>query len=667
MASPPDERLSTQGLYREHSHYLGHSGDTVAQSSLTETLRACYGKVNILSYWAVPEEGKTHIEQNGSLSGYDGPVSLPVLVVDIDAPSLDDAQSLTTDVIEMLRALGLPDDQIRPWFSGGKGFHLHLPAGLITTDLDARVPRLVETCLEDVFGGLVQPKHSDEAGVDISMTRHANPTGLIRARWSLHDEAERFKVPVLVDELFSHEVAAIVSWAEAPAVHRNDVEHPPLDSDVEPVLRREAGLSLDDIGTTEVGTSPVTTTDTGDSHAPDTDADDAQKPDYITCMWHLHRRGPVDGRRHHDLERLAAAYAHKGLARDQIERLLKDWLDAPDKGLPLDDEGRRDCEDLAARVTGQHPAEDDKRWRRFQCSDDIMDEFCDTSCLFYKYKGEEDPIMDGDDMMSQLTQYMDKSEASDLNLNMAYDGLDVPFHPGDVVLLLGDTKLGKSSFWQNFNLEVSPLRVLDLSMEMHPGLHARRYVQIAYGLRVNKQQGINDIKKARQAGKLEPMKQALDHIRIITTTPEVSDLERLVRETQADIVVVDPLEKLSVEGRGTNSSMEIAMRTIKDLARRTGVVFFITNHINKAGQRKNRINLADSKGLKAITEESNYVFAFEGEDGLPHRHLSLLRSTHNVEVDTTLTGDPDTLEFWVADDIGVQAGEEPLTTDDLPS
>jgi len=183
---------------------------------------------------------------------------------------------------------------------------------------------------------------------------------------------------------------------------------------------------------------------------------------------------------------------------------------------------------------------------------------------------------------------------------------------------------------------------------------------------IQEERGIDEVKAMREAGRLGELQQAIDHIRIVTTSPAIDDLERLCREHQADIVVVDPLEKL--EGKGsTNASMEAAMREIKDIARRTGIVFFITNHIRKAGQNKRQVDIWDSKGRKAITEESNFVFGFNGTEGSNRRGLQLLRSTHNVEVNCALEGNPDTFEFWTADRAETHAGTDTLSTDDLPS
>jgi len=636
---------------------MGHSGRTIRLDVLRPALQQNYGKTTVLSYWAVPKDGKDHIEAEGSLSGWTGPVWMPALVLDIDARDLGDALLLSREVVHMLeRGYDVPRSAIQPWFSGGKGYHLHIHPGVITSEMGRYVPAFVHDVCTDVFGTWTTAKGDDEAHVDLSMISHQWPTGLIRAPWSHHSKTGGFKIPILVDELMNDPYGRHRGWSQAPKKHRSGVNHPEVDATVRPTLAESTEYKLDEYPLESTG-SPVTTS----SEAPDKPSKRA-KPDYITCMFHLWNRGPVDGRRHNDLERLAASFAQRGLGRQQIESLLKKWLHAPEKGLPMDRAGEADCEDLARRASGEG---DEARWTRFRCDDEIMTEFCDSHCRLYKYREVERPLLRTEDLMNRLDDYLSVTDDEGVWLDNLFPGVKMQFHPGDLVLLLGDTKLGKTALFQNLALTLTGHTVLDLSTEMHPALHAKRYLQIAHSLRVNEQKNIDEVKEARRQGKLDTYKSVLDHIHVVTTTPELNDLEPMIRDSQADVVLIDPLEKIRVEGRSDLGAMVAVMRQCKDIARRTGIIFLIVNHINKSGQREGGLpDIYDSKGYKTVTEEANFVFAFGGDPDSKLRRLKLQRCTHHMELDIILRGDPETFQFWTTDQ---QVENANISTRNLPA
>jgi hypothetical protein len=608
--------------------------------------REHFGDPLFMSYYSVGEGGATHIEETGSLSGYDGPLYLDEVVVDIDATDLEDARALMLDAVRLLKSRDVPDAALRVWFSGGKGYHLHLPRALLgiegSVDSNGAKGRLSR-----LFGEMAAPKGEAEPHIDLSLT--ANATKLIRAPWSRHEDTARYKVPIRADER-SARAEMHAHWASDPRTHREGVTHAPCEAEI-PVLSglrdKPGDRPPSGSGVSNARSESVTGSDNSDDNE-----SDVPTPHYVTCMWHLARRGPVDGRRHDDMLRLAAAHAYRGASAGEIEAMLTSWLDAPEKGLPMDDEGKQDAKDMALRATGQHPNGDGSRWDRFRCDDEIMSEYCDPQCVFYKYREEEEPIATDEQLNQSLIDYLDYDPSDALDIGYAVgSSQSLPVLPSEICTLYGNTGLGKTSLLQAVSLAHDHLTVLDVTTEMSSGLQSRRYLQIKEGLRVeggDLQGGVDEVRAlADEKGPEHVMalrEEVCSHIDIMTVRPYLSDLERHVRENQADVLVLDPVGKVRVENGGEAPTPEV-YKELKDIVRRLDIIVLAVRHIRKSGMGERLPSMSHVKGHKVITEESDHVVAFGGERDGRMRQLKRVKGTRDIDFDVTLKGDPETLRF----------------------
>jgi len=596
------------------------------------------------------------MKEEGSLSGYDGPLYLDEIVVDIDAPALAPAYDCLMDVVNLLRANEVPDEAIRVWTTGGTGYHVHLPTGLCETeqghpDYDEQLL----TWMYALFGTMIGAKDADPAHVDVSMLDYSSPVGLIRAKWSAHEDTGRFKVPIRPAEL-ADGAEAHAEWSRAPRRYRQGVTHEPLDSHVEPLrperqARGETSQPRPNAHT-ERPDGPQTDADfDGDSETETSDkTPQGVKPEYVTCMWHLSKRGPVDGRRHNDMERLAAAHAYRGLSQNEIQAALIDWLDAPEKGLPIDSAGRQDVKDMSLRATGQHPNGDGERWSRFRCDDEVMTEFCDSDCLFYKYREEENPVATSGDRTRALIEYLTMDADDGINIGHAFGAdQDCLVQPSEVVTFYGNTGLGKTALMQHIALANDHLRILDVTMEMSIGAQETRYLQIKEGLRRNPNEDLDEVKdllmEIGQEAMHERRTAASSHISVMTTAPYLSHLERHVREEQADVLIIDPVGKVRVEGQDDKHAIRTVYRELTDLARRLDLIILCIRHIRKSGMSEYLPTLADVKGYKEVSEESEFVFGFGGTRDSTMRQLKLMKANRPVDFNIYLQGDPETFRF----------------------
>jgi energy-coupling factor transporter ATP-binding protein EcfA2 len=609
-----------------------HTGTTVAESALTDKIRAHYGSPIFISYWAVGENGKGHIEKTNSLSGFDGPLHLHPLILDIDGDSLGAARARMLSVTRTLRDRGIPDEAINVWFSGGKGYHIHLPGDLVPESVS--IPDGVKGFVKALVGPGATASTQD-AYVDVSLL--GDSTKLIRAPWSKHEETERYKVPIRFDER-SATVDDHTAWASSPEVHRKGVHHRPCEAEIEPLTDV---LPTRKASPTPTQKSPNDRTET---------TDDAPLPHYVTCMHHLAERGPVEGRRHNDMLRLAAANAFRGLSRGEIEASLKQWLHAPEKGLPMDSNGEQDAKDMALRATGQHPEGDGKRWDRYQCDDDVMSEFCDEQCLFYKYREEENPIATDAQRTRAVIEYLTMTDEDGVDVGRSVGSSDsCVIHPGEIATFYGNTGMGKTALMQSIVLSHNHLNVLDITTEMSLGAQETRYLQIKENLVRDPNDGVDEVEALmREVGQEsfhDLREEVSSHVSIMTSPPELSHLERHIREEQADVIVIDPVGKIRVDGSDHKTAIRSVYKEMTDIATRLNVIFLCVRHIRKSAMGDQSPDLAAVKGYKEVTEESEFVFAFGGARGTSMRTLELKKCNRPLDFDVLLEGTPETYRF----------------------
>ena len=149
--------------------------------------------------------------QDGSTERYKGPCSSSYVWADFDnAADPDDARRAASTLCRHLgERYDLGDDDILCFLSGGKGYHVGIPAALFQMEPHpehpARLGALVARWTADAGIGHPYP--------DWSIYEHLR---LFRARNSFHPGGGVYKVRVAVDHLGTTRHADIVDYAERP-------------------------------------------------------------------------------------------------------------------------------------------------------------------------------------------------------------------------------------------------------------------------------------------------------------------------------------------------------------------------------------------------------------------------------------------------------------------
>jgi hypothetical protein len=154
-----------------------------------------------------------HVAANaGSMAKYAGPAYAPWIVFEIDGKDSDDvpadavAQHDAQNLVAILLELGVPLDDVLVFFSGGRGFHVLIPATLA----GARPARN----FADVAGVFCASiAEVAVCSLDMSLYRKLQP---LRSPNSRHPGTGLYKVRLSIEQLFGEPIERIREYAAEP-------------------------------------------------------------------------------------------------------------------------------------------------------------------------------------------------------------------------------------------------------------------------------------------------------------------------------------------------------------------------------------------------------------------------------------------------------------------
>lgn len=342
----------------------------------------------------------------------------------------------------------------------------------------------------------------------------------------------------------------------------------------------------------------------------------------VTCMQHLYDRGPIQGRRHRDLLRLASAWRRNGLSKKAAIDLGTKWAYTLE---PL--EVTRIVRDVY------------EKGYSYSCNDPIMQEFCDPKCIFYTHKNYEPEIEIPSDIERQFAAFVTSDiESKILNLEDIYPDIDFKFYPGEFVVLTADTGIGKSAWVQNLCLQWK-VPILYLSLEMHSLLTYRRFVQIAHGMT---REEVEEYYKKKD---FQTLSKPLEHIKIVSTPPTIENIETIIRKTLPHLVVIDVMDAIVVKGKDPDEKLGTLAIRLKELANKLGIIILAIHHISKAAAQNGGITVHALKGSSSIEQKADKVLGIDGAIDTDIRLVKVLKARDESAFKLSLRWDKDTMRF----------------------
>tara|TARA_B110000467_G_C18338984_1_gene501405 strand:+ start:6316 stop:8085 length:1770 start_codon:yes stop_codon:yes gene_type:complete len=501
-----------------------------------------------------------HFRDQHTIKTYKGKYSLDRIILDVDKgkDTGDYTMTRTQNVITQLVEMGCEEKYIRVWFSG-RGFHIDIP-NLYGFKEDIELPQIVKQTIDNDFGKTVDNIYDKGR--------------LIRVGHSFNLKSQLYKIPLSVNEIFN--------------IEYKDVKELALNQ------MRPDGFSHETVnGYTPIWEERI--------HIPKQVTVSREIPSgskfnaNITCvqkMWGADK----SGRRHVVLLRMINAWRRMGITKE------------------MSHSGAMACVPSLESAELEKVVNDVYKWEHqgYSCNDHIMSEFCDSACKYFKQKNYGTEIKTVQELSNSFREFIqtDFTESS-FNLKDMYNiPNDYRFMPGELAVLIGDTKLGKTAWIQNIIAPLKSMKVLFLSLEVNEWMIFRRFAQVANGMTKAE---VNEIYLSDNKEMIKSIESSLDHINITTTAPNIESVKEIVCDKQPDIVIIDTIDAIDVPfSRDPLSKMDTVINGLKAIANEQNMIFFGISHISKSASGET-LNIHSAKGSSAIEQKADKVLGIIGD------------------------------------------------------
>jgi hypothetical protein len=337
--------------------------------------------------------------------------------------------------------------------------------------------------------------------------------------------------------------------------------------------------------------------------------------------------GPTEGSRHHKLLRLASTYRRAGVPLEITIAGLSSWASSMH---PY--EVKRLAEDVYAKGY------------RFGCDDEIMAKYCDPGCIYFKQKNYSQELLSAKKMERDFIEFVRTDFGNRVFDLASFFNLKAPykFYPGELVVLWGDTGLGKTSFAQNLCVGLTKMRILYLSLEVHANLLYRRFIQIVTGM--TKDQIVAYYKTHNNT-----LSEKVSHITAMTVSPDLDAIRRLIAEEQPSLVVIDTLDGIVYPGKEKDSTGPLAI-ALKEMAQKYNTIIFVVHHISKDAaldrdKKQRELNIHSGKGSSSAEQKADKVIGVEGNMDSKFRVIKSLKARDEEKFTLSLIFNKDTFRF----------------------
>lgn len=498
-----------------------------------------------------------HMQNYKTVRSYKGNYYIDQITLDIDKKTDTDEYTLerARTLLELLKQkYDLDDYEIQPYYSG-RGYHIVIPDYFKFTPSEY-LPNEVKNTIKEYF-----------PDVDTSIYMS---TGLIRVVNSYNSKSGRFKIPLTIGELYKLTANEIIELSRQP---RFDFEY-------ENITRNRDWHN--EIIKDNVERSRVEYRDSATR--------------VVTCMQHLFNKGSQEGSRHIEGMRLISSWRVQGLTQSACIELIKKW--APT---------------LSAYEVERMVKDVFDKGYRYGCMDAVMSKYCDPKCIYYQHKNYminvANPVSVDDILTDTIIRLpiIKKINLKDIfQLNKDYD-----IYEGEMVVFMGDTKIGKSTLVQNIVSNLDNRKILYMSLENGIVLDARRLLQIK--LQKSKEEIYELQSKTKNL-----FANNFPNIFMIEDSIDINDIAKFINDTECDIVVIDTVDQLRVgkETDYTRKTQELAIR-LRDITRSSKVTAFLIHHISKNaavdtdGKQKS-LNIHSGKGSSALEQKADKIISIEG-------------------------------------------------------
>jgi|15BtaG_2_1085339.scaffolds.fasta_scaffold00247_18 hypothetical protein len=526
------------------------------------------------------------IDECKSIKDYKGVYALDRILFDFDIK--DDGNALVKEVLNFHSALierGANKDLIQIWFSG-RGFHVIIP-DYYGFEPSKNLPAMLKETLKRDFKGYNIDLIYDNARI-------------IRLEYTINNKSNLYKIPIMYDSLKNCTYENVCELAKK----RDDVDISQLEcADTQLTLGwdetpesiwsdKKAKRIVKETPTIKPSNAKIGTKYNGN----------------VTCVQKMADSSFEHGR-NNTLLRMAVVWKNVwGLNKDQSLAIARATI----PNLPESERNNQ-----IARVY------DDYEYK-YRCDDHIMSSYCDTLCKFYQAKNFGVSVKTPKEVKEEYIQRLLQSR-TEFNLRDVWDiGTDYIMEEGQFIVVIADTGVGKSAWLQNLSVSLKEFKILYITLEMPSELLLCRFFQISH----NQTYEAVKSKLTQDHSVVDEYLDAIKHIRLMDSQPNIESMKELVVQEQPDIVMVDTMDKIIVHGvRDNMRKMEQISYNLQRLAIDTKTIVIGVAHISRGATKDERgrpkpLDVHSAKDSSSIEQNADKLILIDGTRKSPIKIVS---------------------------------------------
>ena len=556
-----------------------------------------------------------HVNKTGSVSEFNGIQAIDKIILDIDLVGEKSGEQTREKVLELVKLMndkGISDELIQIWFSGS-GFHLHIP-NIYGFEPSTVIAKIVRATLQRDFGNYIDMIYDGRR--------------LIRSGYSYNKKTGCYKIPLTLQEVELWSYDNIKDFAKKI---RSDWRPSKFDADKDYKLADFEPMDISRKNSSE--------------HRKIFENRRGITTRWITCAQHIYNDGEVLNMRHKNLLRVVSIWIrHYGFDKIACDNLARAYMSKMSNPLPADEVSR-----IVADAYKQGGY-------KYQCDDEVLTQYCDSKCTLFRFKNldEESTVLNSNEMVDMLVDYLN-TDFSDKSFNLKdifpFMQNDFLFRGGELAMLIGDTKLGKTAFWQYVIAKLPKVNTLFLSLEVDKEKITRRFIQQTLKMR---KEEVEKLLREKDSYVIDKAKEVMSNISLATAAeaPDITQYSELIEKSNAKIVVVDTVDRVKAR-YAKNDLLErqnYIINELKDLAMKEEVIILGVSHISKGASFRlkegERLDIHSGKGSSDMEQKADTIISFEGDRNMSSkRRVEALGARDNTPFELLVNFDWKTFTF----------------------
>lgn len=537
------------------------------------------------TYFRYRQEMEQHVKLTGSVKAFEGMAYADYFPIDIDSDNLDEALTMTIELINRIEVnFDLDRGCIPVFFSGAKGFHVYLSSKLMEVSPSKNIAQIFKAFAKDMMSQW--PLKYDSTIYDT--------VRLFRVAGTINSKSGLYKIPLSHGELIGLSIEEIKVLARVPRT----VD---FDTDVD---KNETLSAMYANATEQINQKPVVRGCVTEGQT---------TPKNGKQCYHSLLRGVGDGERDLAAFRLAAHYFKEGFPSDLTEGLLQSWNNHNTP--PMEPE---EITNKVSSAYGNNARND------FGCNDELLQKHCSDSC-YLKTKAVLKPsegaevVFNIDDAELKYRNYTNDLKTRLIKIN--FPGIGEAMRgiaPGEVCTVLARSGVGKTATLMNILLRVglsnkSPQMFFTMEQPI-PQIY-ERMAQIAIGIKGRTIEDAYCDKTTEREIIKEKTKALFGHVWLVEKCGlNVEEIRDVVLQAQSNrigekvnLVAIDYLNLIGGKGESYERVSGIIKR-VKEISKELDVAIIILAQVNRTGgDGSQEVEMDMARDSGAVEESSDFI------------------------------------------------------------